>query len=119
MDNAVIIVGHGSRSKEANDTFSSIVSKLNDKNTYGAFMEFGVPSIETIFDKLYSDGVRNFAIVPLFLYGGIHITEDIPQIIEKIKQKTPDISVKFGNPLGDDELIVQLLKKRINETIKY
>jgi len=117
MDNAVIVVGHGSRSKEANDTFLSIVSQLNDKNTFGAFMEFGSPSIETIFDKLYSEGARNFAVIPLFLYGGIHITEDIPQIIEKLMQKTPDISVKFGKPLGDDELIVQLLKKRINETI--
>jgi len=117
MNSAVIIVGHGSRSKEANDTFLSIVSKLNDKNTYGAFMEFGVPSIEVVVEKLYSEGVRDFAIIPLFLYGGIHITEDIPQIIENIKKKTPDISVKFGKPLGDDELIVQLLKKRISETV--
>ena len=117
MDTAVIIVGHGSRSKEANATFLSIINKLDDKNTYGVFMEFGSPSIEDIFDKLYSEGIRNFKVVPLFLYGGIHITEDIPHKIELIKQKMPQISVAFGKPLGDDDHIVQLLRKRISETI--
>lgn len=111
----ILIVGHGSRSKEAFDTFFQIVEGLRSKmNTEveGCFMEISEPNIPETVEKMYSKGVREFTVLPYFLYSGIHIKEDIPEILEEMKKKYSDIKISMANPLGYDEALVTLLKER-------
>lgn len=115
----VILLGHGSKSKEAIDDFNFIVeavkSKLGAKNVLGAHMELASPSLQDAVAQLYGLGERDVAIVPYFLYNGNHIKEDIPQIIDELKVQYPDLSIAFGRPIGKDISMADVIMKQVEE----
>lgn len=113
----ILVVGHGSRSKEADEVFFSIVNSLKNKTNdlvEGCYMEISNPNIPETVEKMYKAGVRELNVAPYFLYPGIHIKEDIPEILEQIEQKYSDLKVYMANPIGYDDLLVDILLNRIN-----
>ncbi|MCT4640289.1 MAG: CbiX/SirB N-terminal domain-containing protein [Bacteroidales bacterium] len=118
-EKSLIILGHGSRSKDAQEEFSFIVdtikNKVNYKEVAGAYMEISEPSLEDTVEKLYNGGSRDIIILPYFLFTGIHIKEDIPEILEKLQNKFEGIKLTFGTPFGKEELIADILIKKANE----
>jgi len=117
----ILVIGHGSRSNDAKDIFfrivSSLASRFPGKIVKGCFMEISSPNIEETVEAMYSEGVRSMVALPYFLFPGIHIKEDIPEILERIIVKYPDISISFAQPLGYDEKIVDILEHRASESI--
>lgn len=117
----IMVIGHGSRSKEAGDIFFRIVGSLEarfpEKNVKGCFMEISPPGIEDTVEAMYSEGVRSLVALPYFLYPGIHIKEDIPEILKRIGQRHPDMSISLAQPLGYDEKLVDILEERASSMI--
>lgn len=113
----IIIIGHGSRASEAKEIFFQVVDglkeKLNTPNVEGCFMELSEPSIDKTVEKMYGKGVRDFTVLPYFLFPGIHIQKDIPKILGECKEKYSDISIKLAEPIGYHELLIDMLKERI------
>ncbi len=113
----IIVVGHGSRSEDAKEVFLEIVAalkkKLSDKIVDGCFMEISKPYIPAKIDEMYKDGVRDFTILPYFLIPGIHIKEDIPEILKEAKEKYGDITVALAEPIGYDDKLVEILADRV------
>lgn len=120
MKTGLLIAGHGSRSKEACDIFNKVVAYVKEKSDFsyvtGGYMEISLPSIEMGINDLYSEGVRNIIIAPYFLYPGIHIKEDIPEIVKKIKnEKFSDVSFTIAEPLGFAPEIAELVIKKADK----
>ena len=121
MKEVLLIVGHGSRSKEAQETFDSVVKMVQEKSgndfykVAGAHMELAKPSIEEKVELLFEQDISRFLIVPYFLYQGIHIKEDIPELLEKLKKKYPKIEFRLGRPIGKEPLLADLLISRGKE----
>ena len=117
----VLIVGHGSRRKETELVLQSVVAmarrKLSEIPTEIAYMEFGDPNIPTGLDTLAAAGVDEIAVVPYFLFDGIHIREDIPHILEEYKAAHPNIKLKMSSPLGEDPRLADILADKIKEFI--
>jgi sirohydrochlorin cobaltochelatase len=111
-----IIIGHGSRSQDAKDIFFKVVDELKLKMqgmAEGCFMELSEPDIPSTFDKLYSKGVREFTILPYFLFNGIHMKVDIPEILKELKEKYGDVSISITNPIGYHSMLIDILIDRI------
>jgi sirohydrochlorin ferrochelatase len=116
MERAVIVVGHGSKSAEAVSNFESVVAMASHnlgQVLYGAHMELAHPCIEDVVSELWGKGVKNFVVVPYFLYHGMHIEHDIPGILEDMKSRFPGISYTLGQPIGEDPLMGEILARRI------
>ena len=116
---ALLIIGHGSRSIEAKETFNRIIEAVKSKGIYqhvsGAHMENAAPSIEEVVDQIYQEGIREIIAVPYFLYYGIHIKKDIPEKLNLLEKQYRDLKFKMTKPLEFDESLVNLLLKRIEE----
>lgn len=111
----ILVIGHGSRSKEADEVFFKIVNSLKKKTgslVEGCYMEISKPGIPETIEKMYQEGVKDFTILPYFLFPGIHIKEDIPEILKEIQEKFSDIKISMSKPIGYDELLVDILIKR-------
>jgi len=117
----VLIVGHGSRRKETELTLESIVAmakkNLVDTPMEVAYMEFSERTIPAGLDSLITQGVDEIAVVPYFLYDGIHIREDIPEALEEYKSAHPGIKIKMGKPLGEDQRLAAILTDRIHQCL--
>ena len=82
-----------------------------------AYMEFGERNIPAGLDSLVAGGADEIAVVPYFLFNGMHIREDIPAVLEQYKAANPDIKIKMGSPLGADPRLAEILADRIIEVI--
>ena len=134
--NGVLIVAHGSRAKETEATLDVIVemvrAKLPDTPIECAFMEFSERTIDKGISSLVGMGVTEIKLVPYFLFSGIHIKEDIPNMAAQCAaqystqcadtaqqcaaQRTGSslrVSLTMGQPLGVDERLADILVDRI------
>ena len=117
----VLIVGHGSRRKETERILESVVEmagkKLREIPAEIAYMEFSERNITAGLDALIAQGVDDIVVVPYFLFDGVHIREDIPQMIEEYKSGHPNIKFKMGNPLSADRRLAAILADRVSECL--
>lgn len=114
----ILVLAHGSRKKDTEDTFNAVVDMARakvDLPVETAFMEFSEKNIEKGLDALLAKGVTEIKVVPYFLFSGMHIHKDIPQELEAYLADKPNITITFGNTLGADPRLADILADRIME----
>ncbi|HKL76584.1 MAG TPA: CbiX/SirB N-terminal domain-containing protein [Halanaerobiales bacterium] len=113
---ATIILSHGSKNEKSNKQFKRLVSKSHNKNRYikGAFLEYGKPRFEKVVREILSNNITDITIFPLFLFGGYHVREDIPEKIIKLKNKHQELNFTLMEPLGLREDFSDFLKSQLN-----
>ncbi len=117
---AVIILGHGSRVPDAGKDMEKVAERLREKYGYPlveiCFMSRLGPHFPEIFEKCVKLGATRVLVIPYFLHSGIHLLLDIPEMLKEEALKFPGVSVQMGRSFGFDELLVDLLRARIEET---
>ncbi|MEM1483779.1 CbiX/SirB N-terminal domain-containing protein [Oscillospiraceae bacterium PP1C4] len=117
----VLIVAHGSRIDKTEKTMETIRSyvqqELGVEHIIEAYMEFRSTNIEAGLLKLMEQGVDDIKVVPYFLFEGIHIREDIPTEIAAFQEKHPEVKIQFGNTLGADRRLAEVLADRVRELL--
>lgn len=119
---AVLYVGHGSRVPEARHetiTFLQAVKKRVDVSLQEiCFLELAEPSMEQGVVSLVSSGATKIAVIPVLLLSAGHDLHDIPERLQKIKKRYPQITFFYGRPLGVQDRLVHVLKERLEEKYK-
>src|SRR5689334_7953773 len=80
-----------------------------------AHMELAEPSIATAYAKCVQRGAQRVTVCPFFLGPGKHWTHDIPRLTAEAARDFPQTEFRVTKPLGIDELILDLLHKRVQE----
>ncbi len=115
----ILILAHGSRVQETQDTINTVVSfvreDITDTPIEVAFMEFCDVNIEKGIENLVNKGVTEIKAVPYFLFDGIHILEDIPNEISEALKKHPNVTVTMTKTMGADRRLAEILIERISE----
>lgn len=119
MKTAIIVLGHGSKAPEALETlkrYGEMVKLASGSEIVEvASLQFNKPDLSETLDTVISQGVDRVVIVPLFLFNGIHMQEDIPNVIAGEKAKNPGVEIILANNLGADNRIVDIVLDRIRE----
>jgi sirohydrochlorin ferrochelatase len=114
----IVIVDHGSRRDESNRMLEEVAKLFGERfrETYdiveAAHMEIAEPSIVTAYANCVKRGATRVVVLPFFLGPGKHWTGDIPRLAADAAKKHPGTQYHVAMPLGIDELILELLKKR-------
>jgi sirohydrochlorin ferrochelatase len=114
---AILILAHGSREKQTEVDFQTLVDAVRsrtDKLVETAFMEFSPKSIASSLADLSSRGIRQVRVIPYFLFTGVHIRKDIPEEIAAFREENPGMEIVLEPVLGTDPRMVDLLAERIN-----
>jgi sirohydrochlorin ferrochelatase len=121
MERGLLVVGHGSRSEDAVAVFRQIVDEVRSRGTFthveGAHMELAEPGIEEMVKLLADKNVNEIIIAPYFLYEGVHLKKDIPDIIAQLVSDFPDIEFRMAKPIGFEPVLADILLKRVSEII--
>jgi len=116
---AVMLLGHGSKAPEANETLRKVGRALEARGAYGcvqsAFLQMEMPDFQAAADILVSKGFRDILVMPYFLYMGLHVTKDLPAEIEEARKRHPGLQVSVADNLGFHEKLVDITMERINE----
>jgi sirohydrochlorin ferrochelatase len=123
MTIALIIVDHGSRSGESNELLHAVAARFARK--YGgrypivepAHMELAEPTIAQAYARCVARGAWHVVICPYFLGPGKHWHGDIPRLAATAAGQFPLTTHAVAAPLGIDDLLLQLLEKRVQHSL--
>ena len=120
---AVIIVDHGSRRAEANESLETLVRGSAAALPYPivepAHMELAEPSIATAFDRCVAAGATTVAIAPYFLGPGSHWDRDIPALAEAAASGHPGVRWLVAAPLGPDPELLAIVDRRVAHCLAH
>jgi sirohydrochlorin ferrochelatase len=116
----IIIVDHGSRRAESNRMLEDVAA-LFAKRFAGkyhvvqaAHMELCEPSIDSAYRSCVESGATRVVVAPFFLGPGKHWSKDIPALTAEAAGHFPNTKYHVTAPLGIDDLILDLLDKRVS-----
>ena len=120
---AVIVVDHGSRRAEANESLEGFVRASAAQLPYPivepAHMELAEPSIATAFDRCVAAGATTVAIAPYFLGPGNHWDRDIPALAEAAAAPHAGVHWLVAAPLGPDPQLLALVAQRVAHCLAH
>ena len=116
---AYLVIAHGSREPKSGEAFrrflDSFRKKVKDRKVVGAYLELNKPDIPEAIEDCIASGDRQIFIVPLMLFPGRHVKEDIPKFIQEAKARHPEVDFHYGGPLAEDPKMLELLQSRITQ----
>jgi sirohydrochlorin ferrochelatase len=117
---AIILFGHGSRIPGAGEGMEQVAARIRDKLGPGiieiCYMSRLGPHFPEIFESCVARGATKIIVMPYFLHSGLHLMEDIPDLLRDKAGKYPHVKLVLGKNLGFDECIVDLVIKRLGES---
>jgi glutamate-1-semialdehyde 2,1-aminomutase len=113
----ILVIAHGSRAKETEATLEAVLSmvkiKMPETPMECAFMEFSDRTVEKGVSALVAQAVTEIRVVPYFLFMGIHMKEDIPNMVAECAAHHPGVKITMAEPFGVDERLADMLIDRI------
>ena len=118
----IIIVDHGSRLAESNETLLLATRRFADTGAFDivepAHMELAQPDIATAFDRCAARGASHVVVFPYFLSPGRHWKYDIPQLVTAAAESHPGMAWVVAAPFGLHDGMMQIIAERIHEALR-
>jgi sirohydrochlorin ferrochelatase len=124
MKTGIIIVDHGSRRDESNRLLERVAEAFARRFAAQydvvepAHMELAEPSIATAYARCVERGATRVVVAPYFLGPGKHWTADIPALTAAAAAQFPGTRYHVTPTLGLDDLILELLNKRVGHCVE-
>ncbi len=113
----ILILAHGSKRQETERILNSLIEKVKSRTgeelVYPSYLQFSGPNLEAGIDYLVKKGADKIRIMPMFLFDGIHVTEDIPNELRAMMEKYPGTDIRMSRHIGDDDRIADIIVDRI------
>ncbi len=115
-DEAVLLVGHGSRRAKSNEQVRQLAADLEGRlgiPVDAAFLELAEPAIDEAFAQL-AGLTSEVSVVHCSLFAASHVKTDVPLAIEQARS-AHELRINNGSHLGIHPAIVDLLDDRTRE----
>src|SRR5271157_5801676 len=121
MDESIILIGHGSPRKDANNLeliavmlHSMLHPGCSNECVTSSYLQFAEPDIMKTIKGSIENGAKRIILHPFFLNAGMHVTKDIPELIKEAGELFPGVEFIYTEPLGIHEKLVQIVMERIS-----
>ncbi|MEM6480980.1 MAG: sirohydrochlorin chelatase [Pseudomonadota bacterium] len=117
----IMICGHGSRSKSAEEEFGLLAkglrARLPDVPVEYGFLEYSAPNIHMGLDALRDADVDEIVAVPGMLFAATHAKNDIPSVLTTYGEKHAGLTMRYGRELGLHPQMIAAFEARILEAL--
>ena len=125
----MLLVGHGSKlpyNKELIETTANLIAeKTDDYLVKSGFMSLNTPTVGEQLEAFRREDIDMLVVVPLFLARGVHIEQDIPEILGlpagarkgEFQMNGKTVPLVYANPIGSDPLLAELMLKNASDAI--
>ncbi|MEU9857636.1 sirohydrochlorin chelatase [Streptomyces sp. NPDC047974] len=113
---ALLVIAHGSRDPRHAATVQALVRRAGalrpGARVETAFLDFNLPSVAGVLDRLASEGVRDVVALPLLLTRAFHAKADIPAVL---RQAPASLRIRQAEVLGPSPLLLAAVERRLYE----
>lgn len=119
----IVLVCHGSRDPRYHQAFTSLVQACRDhlapQPVLAGILELTEVSLadQLIQIAQAAPDSDRVVVIPLFLGGGVHVQQDLPQAIQTVSQTLPHLQLIQTAPLGQHDSLITLLQARLNASL--
>jgi sirohydrochlorin cobaltochelatase len=111
----IILLGHGSRDPLWRQPMEAVAARLAVLGpgvpVRCAYLELEPPTLATAACDLADAGATHVSITPMFLGSGKHVREDLPVLLQALRQAHPSLTFDLRPPVGDDPRLLDLLAR--------
>ncbi|WP_411109742.1 sirohydrochlorin chelatase [Streptomyces sp. c-19] len=112
----LLVIAHGSRDPRHAATVQALVRRAGalrpGLRVETAFLDFNLPSVTGVLDRLAAEGVRDVVALPLLLTRAFHAKADVPAVL---RQAPPSLRIRQAEVLGPSPLLVAAVERRLYE----
>src|SRR5690349_776722 len=76
-----------------------------------AYLELDAPSLPAAVAEVVDAGADRVTVVPMFLGTGRHAREDLPTLVEQLRQDHPAVTFVLQKPVGEDGRVLDLIAR--------
>jgi sirohydrochlorin cobaltochelatase len=102
----IVLFGHGARDPRWAEPFHRlreiVAAERPDAVVTTAFLELMTPDLDAAADVLVADGATSLTVVPIFFGQGAHVRRDLPERIDALRSRRPDLPVTLAGAAGED-----------------
>ncbi len=113
MQKAVILFAHGSRDPLWHLPMQAVAAQVAARDpqvqVVCAFLELTTPDLPTAAAQLVAQGAQQLTVVPMFLGVGRHVREDLPLLMDGLRQQHPRVEIVLQAAVGENPQLVSLL----------
>ena len=114
---ALILFAHGSRDPEWSVTLDRICRSIRESSpetrVEPAFLEFTAPSLPESVGRLIGEGYGRIVVVPVFLARGGHLKQDLPILMDELRQRYPGAVFELTAAIGEAESVIQAVAAHV------
>ncbi len=121
---AILLIGHGSKldyNKQVLELQAENLRRRGHENVFIGYNEKTMPLVGEKLAEIMEQGFDTVYAMPVFIASGVHITRDIPRKLGipegsdggEVEVDGRKATVKYGEPLGNDPRIADILTERI------
>ena len=110
---AIILFAHGSRDPLWHKPIQAVAERIRQREpsvaVACAYLELTQPDLPQAAQTLVAQGAQSLCIVPLFLGVGKHAREDLPVLVQALRQAHPNMAIHCQPAVGEQETLIDLL----------
>lgn len=110
---AIVLFAHGARDPEWAQPFDKIREHLRqslpDTPVVVAFLDCMQPTLESAIAQLAAQGIQRVTLIPMFLARGGHLKEDLPELLNKVQQRHPELVFHISPAIGEVDAVLNML----------
>ncbi|WP_062193066.1 MULTISPECIES: CbiX/SirB N-terminal domain-containing protein [Caldimonas] len=111
----IVLLAHGARDPAWARPFEAVRARLAELQPQAAvalaYLEFMSPDLLQAGQALAAQGCTAVRVVPLFLGTGGHVRKDLPQLIEQLRQRHPDVRWVLAPAIGEHPAMVETMAR--------
>lgn len=117
---ALVLLAHGSRDPRWREPFERLYLQVRrDSDSIKlAYMEFICPTLMDIAEECVREGRKHLRVLPLFMAAGAHLATDIPNIVQEIHERHPELSLEVLAPIGENPWMISLMTEIIEDELQ-
>jgi sirohydrochlorin cobaltochelatase len=109
----IILFAHGSRDPLWRKPMEAVADRARQLDPQAqvqcAYLELMEPDLIACAAGMAEAGVHSITVLPMFLGVGRHAREDLPRLIETLRQNHPSTVFSLRPSIGEDERVIQMM----------
>ena len=115
MAEGLILFAHGARDPRWGEPFERLLrcvrSMRPEMECRLAYLEIMKPDLAEATGELVALGCAQIRLVPVFLGEGGHVRRDLPQLVEELRSKHPDVFITQLPAAGEDPDVLEAIAR--------
>ena len=117
----IVLFAHGSRDPLWHKPMEAVAARVADTSpdtpVVCAYLELSTPDLATAVNSLLDRKVQHISIIPMFLGVGKHAREDLPLLVNALRELHPNVQFQLNPSVGEESRLLDCLAQIALESL--